>query len=79
LLIGDSHLKGCSENIKLQLNDKFQVSGVIKPEAGIKGILEQPTKDVDNLSANDFIILCCGFNDIGRIELSMAFNELLII
>jgi hypothetical protein len=77
MLIGDSHLKCCSENIKLQLNDKFQVRGVIKPGAGIQGILEQPTKDVDNL-ANDFIVLCCGSNDIGRIKLSMVLMNLIL-
>jgi hypothetical protein len=38
LLIGDSHLKGCSENMKIHVNDKFQVCGYIKPAAGVKGI-----------------------------------------
>jgi hypothetical protein len=36
LLIGDSHLKGCSENVKIRVNDKFQVCGYIKPGAGVK-------------------------------------------
>jgi lysophospholipase L1-like esterase len=77
LLIGDSHLRGYSENMKLHLNDQFQVSGYIKPGAGTKIILEQATKDVDNLLARDVIILSCGSNDIGRVKLSMVFNDLI--
>jgi hypothetical protein len=72
LLIGDSHLRGYSENMKLNLNDQFQVPGYIKPVAGTKTIVEQVTKDIDNLLAKDFIILCCGSNNIGRIKLSMV-------
>jgi hypothetical protein len=76
-LIGDSHLKGCSENMKIHVNDKFQVCGYIKPGAGVKGILEQPLKDVDNLLAKDVIVLCCGSNDIGKIKLRTFFNGLI--
>jgi hypothetical protein len=77
LLIGDRHLRGYSENMKLHLNDQLQVSGYIKPGAGTKIILEQATKDVDNLLAKDFIILSCGSNDIGRVQLSMVFNDVI--
>jgi hypothetical protein len=60
LLIGDSHLKGCSESIKIHANNKFQVCGYSKPGAGVKGISEQPSNDINNLSTKDFIVLCCG-------------------
>jgi hypothetical protein len=29
----------------------------------------------DNLTANDFIILCCGSNDIGKVKLNMVLND----
>jgi hypothetical protein len=77
LLLGNSHLKGCSENVKIHVNDKFQVCGYIKPGAGVKGILEQPPKDIDNLLTKDFIVLCCGSNDVGKIKLSTVFNDLI--
>jgi hypothetical protein len=77
LLIGDSHLRGYSENINLHLNDQFQVTGYIKPGADTKTILEQVTKDIENLLAKDFIILCCGSNDIGRIKLSMVYHNVI--
>jgi hypothetical protein len=61
--------------MKLHLNDQFQVSGYVKPGAGTKIILEQATKDVDNMLAKDYIILCCGSNDTGRVKLSRVFND----
>jgi hypothetical protein len=75
LLTGDSNLRGYSENMKLYLNDHIQVSGYIKLGAGTKIILEEATKNVDNLLDKDFIILCCGSNDIGRVKLSTVFND----
>ena len=56
-------IQEATQNIKVYLNDQFQVSGYIKPGAGTKTILEQATKDVDNLADKDFI-LCCVSNDI---------------
>jgi hypothetical protein len=75
LLMGDSHLKGYSENIKYYLNDQFQVSGFIKPGAETKTILKQTSVEVDNLLISVFIILSCGSNDIGRAKLSEAFSD----
>jgi hypothetical protein len=78
LLIGDSRLKGCSENMKIHVNGKFKVCGYIKPGAGVKEILERPSKDIDNLLAKDFIVLCCGSNDIGKIKLRTVLRTVLI-
>jgi hypothetical protein len=77
LSIGDSHLKGCSENIQIHVNNTFQVCGHIKSGAGVKGILEQPSKDIDNLSTKDFIVLCCGSNNVGKVKLRTLFNDLI--
>jgi hypothetical protein len=51
--------------MKLILNDQFDVSGTLKPGADSESILEQVTSDNEKLSSKDFIILCCGTNDIG--------------
>jgi hypothetical protein len=74
LFIGDSHLRGCAGNMKLYLNAQFQVSGCIKPGADTKSILEQASNEINNLSVKDCIILCCGSNDIGRVNSSVVFN-----
>jgi hypothetical protein len=74
--MGDSHLRGYSENIKY-LNDPFQVSGFIKPGAETKTILKQTTVEVDNLLISDIIILSCGSNDTGRAKLSEVLIDII--
>jgi hypothetical protein len=74
-LLGDSHLRGYSEKIKLHLNNIFQVSGNTKTGPGARTILEQVTKEVYNLIAKDFIILFCGSNYIGKVKLNGVLNE----
>jgi hypothetical protein len=77
LLIGDSRLRGYSENIKYYLNYRYQVSGFIKPGAETKTILKQTTVEVDNLLISDFIIFSCGTDDIGRRKLSEVFSDII--
>jgi hypothetical protein len=75
LIIGDSHLRGYCINKKTCINDRFQVSGFIKP--GTKIILEQTTNEIENLLPSDFIILSCGSNDIVKVKLSEIFSDIL--
>jgi hypothetical protein len=76
LIIGDSHLREYSANIKTYLSDQFQVNGFIKPGAGTKIILGQITNEIENLLTSDFIILSCGSNDVGRIGLGEIFSDI---
>jgi hypothetical protein len=63
--------------MKLLLNDQFEVSGSIKPGADSKSILEQVTNDIEKLSSKDFTILCCGTNDMGRLDSRVIFNDII--
>jgi hypothetical protein len=74
LLIGDSHLRGYSEMMKSKLSGQFYTSGFTIPGANASTILNQLTKEVDNFTVNDFIILCCGLNDTGSVKLNMVLN-----
>jgi hypothetical protein len=75
LLIGDSHLRGYPEIMKSNLNKQFDISGFIKPGANVNIILNQITKETDNFTANDFIILCCGSNDTDNVKLNMVLKN----
>jgi hypothetical protein len=70
-----SHLREYSANLKTYLSDQFQVSGFIKTGAGTKIILGQTTNGIENLLTNDFIILSCGCNDVGRVRLGEVFSD----
>jgi hypothetical protein len=37
--------------------------------------LNQITKETDNFTANDFIILCCGSNDTDNVKLNMVLKN----
>jgi hypothetical protein len=66
LLLGDSHARGLAEKISSCLGNSFSVSGVIKPNADIKGIMSPRHFSTDNLTKQDVIILCGGTRDISR-------------
>jgi hypothetical protein len=76
LIIGDSHLREYSANIKTYLSDQFQVNGFIKSGAGTKITLGQITNEIDSLLASDIIILSCGSNDVGKIGLGEIFSDI---
>jgi hypothetical protein len=61
--------------MKPHLNNQFEISGFIKPGADARTILNHITNEVDNLTANDYIILCCDSNDIGKVKLNMVLND----
>jgi hypothetical protein len=61
--------------MKPHLNNQFKISGFTKPGADARTVLNQITKEVDNLTANDFIIFCCGSNDIGKVKLNIVLND----
>jgi hypothetical protein len=75
LIIGDSHLREYSANIRTYLSDQFQVSGFIKSGVGTKIILRQTTNEIENILTSDFIILSCGSNDVGRVRLGEVFSD----
>jgi hypothetical protein len=61
--------------MKSNLNRQFDISGFIKPGANASTILNQITKEIDNFTANDFIILCCGSNDTDNVKLNMVLKN----
>jgi ribosomal silencing factor RsfS len=57
-------MRGCTDILKQNLNSDFEVSGIVKPGAKAKDILG--TKIEEDMSTNDFIVVCAGTNDISK-------------
>jgi hypothetical protein len=53
--------------MKPKLNSQFNISGFTKPGAN--------AEEIDNFTANDFIILCCGSNDTDNVKLNTVLNN----
>jgi hypothetical protein len=77
LLFGDSTLRGCAANMKMFLNEQFKVIGFIKPGAISKWVLESAMSNIDRLSTDDFLIMCCGTNDTSGNDLSRVFKQVI--
>ena len=71
LIIGDSHARGCADNIKQNLDSKFTVSGFVKPGAKTKQITNSDT-DIGELKKKDIVFLWAGMNDISKNKASMG-------
>jgi hypothetical protein len=50
IILGDSHLKGCTERLNNHLGDMFRITGWIKPSALAEEILDKPIMDLVNLN-----------------------------
>ncbi|KAJ4436127.1 hypothetical protein ANN_18754 [Periplaneta americana] len=55
IVIGDSHARGCSENIKHCSKIPINVIGYVKPNAGTMHTVQKVQKsDIKHLTGNDF-------------------------
>jgi hypothetical protein len=63
LLLGDSHMRGCTDELKRNLNGDFTVSGIVKPGTKTKDILG--TRIGQDMSKDDTVVVWAGTNDIG--------------
>jgi len=63
VILGDSHLKECTEKINNHLGDVFRIKW-IKPGALTEEMLDKPTIDLMNLKERDVIVISAGANDV---------------
>ena len=63
-MIGDSHVRGCSERISNLLGDLYSVKGITKPDTNLKDI----TSSFNLKTMNYFVVICGGTIDVGRNE-----------
>jgi len=64
VILGDSHLKGCTGKIHNYLCDTFRITGWTKPGALAEEILDKPTMDLRSLNKCDVIVISAGANDV---------------
>jgi len=76
LIIGDSHTRLCATNIKSEIRDKYDVQGLVKPDAGAGILVNTANSDITNLTKNDVVIFCGGANDIAKNNFKMALRHI---
>lgn len=76
IVIGDSHARGCAENIKYLSRVPINVTGYVKPNASTKDIVESAKSDITKLTKNDFVVVWGGTNDISKNNAAHAIRNL---
>jgi len=66
LLLGDSHVRVIAERMNSSLGSSFNMTGIDKPNANIKGITSSSDSSLANLTKQDMVIFCGGTRDISR-------------
>jgi lysophospholipase L1-like esterase len=78
LILGDSHARGCAQEIQHYLNLNFSIQGIVKPGAIMKDIVSSPSNLVKNLDSKDTVVIWGGTHDIGKNESNQALKEIKI-
>jgi hypothetical protein len=68
VLLGDSHLRGCSEKVSNLLGEAYSVLGITKPNANLKAITLPSNLQTGKYSMSDVIVVCGGTLDVGGNE-----------
>jgi hypothetical protein len=65
-ILGDSHARGIAGELLYQLNHCFNITGYVKPNAGLTEVLKTANKDLNKLTKMDTTIVVGGSNDIDK-------------
>jgi hypothetical protein len=77
LILGDSHARGCSSEVKNKLNSEYEVSGFINPGSDMRNISESAKNKMVQLTNDDFVVLWGGSNNVARNNSVMGVKHIL--
>lgn len=58
ILIGDSHVRNCSEKLANLLGNSYNVVGIFKPNADLKAVTFTINMRLENLMKKALVIIC---------------------
>jgi len=76
LIIGDSHTRLWTQNVKSHIKENFHVQGLVKPGAGVDILVTTTNSNITRLTKNDVVIICGGANDVAKNNAKMALNHI---
>jgi hypothetical protein len=68
LIIGDSHARGITSEIQLNLDNDFEIQGIVKPGSDIAAVTHIASRDTSALTKHDALVIWGGIRDISRKE-----------
>ena len=76
IILGDSHARGCSQEVIHNLDHNVEVQGIVKPGANIETIVNTSTKDIEKLTKKDIVVVCGGTRYVGKNESVKGLHQL---
>ena len=75
-MIGDSHTRGLTSELKNYLGHEYSISSTFMPGAGLQNIVNLAKNEITTLTKSDMVIICGGSNDISRNESQVGLSSL---
>jgi hypothetical protein len=72
ILLGDSHIRGCSEKLADLLGYSYSLIGITKPNANVKAVTDSFNLKAEKLTRKDVVIICGGNRDIAKNEANIG-------
>jgi hypothetical protein len=68
IIVGDSHMRSCSNEVKQKVGCGFEVLGIVKPGASTEAIINTVTKDIGKFTYKDVVVVWTGTWDVAKNE-----------
>jgi len=75
LIVGDSHARGCANEVQHNLGRDFDVQWIAKPGANTEIIVNTSPKITRKLTKKDVVVVWGGTRDVGRNETKKGLHQ----
>jgi hypothetical protein len=76
VIIGDSHVRGLTSELKNNLGHEYSIFSTFMPGAGLQNITKLAKREISTLTNSDTVIVCGGSNDVNRDMSQLGLNSL---
>lgn len=76
IIMGDSHARGCAQELQHNLGKGFEVQGNVKPGANLQTIVNSPTEPIRKLTKKDVVVVWGGTRDVARNESEKGLRQI---
>jgi len=76
LIIGDSHARGIASEIQHNLDDGYEIQGIVKSGSDLAAITNTVKRESNTLTKQDAVIVWGGIRDIRRNESQKGLRQL---
>jgi hypothetical protein len=75
VLIGDSHIKSLSSELRQKLGDTCDIMGFVKPNASVSELVSTTREELNKLTKNDVLVFWGGANDVSKNNAAKGFTQ----